>query len=121
MRYRLSSTIPAPIERVFVGTVFRYDRKGKPGWMVVEITEFDRPHSFVTTATMDRKAPESGRLTFEEHEGVTRVSTEAHFQLPSWLPLWVQAIATPLAFGFIWPMLVFGTWYGQRLARRALL
>lgn len=149
MRYRLTSSLPVPIERAFdfsvdprnaasvhgfgttitkvtegeigLGTVYRYDRRGTTGWMVVEIVEYDRPHAFTTTARVGSDAPQMGKMTFVERDGVTTVASEGDFQLWPWLPGWVRRLFTPICLALTMPMLWVATRAGERVARRALL
>jgi hypothetical protein len=140
MRYRLTSSVRAPIEKAFafsvdprntgarggvtitkwtdgeIGLCTTFRHSGPFGsYFESEIVAFDPPHSFVTEARIPKHEPERGLMSFEERDGVTYVTTEADLRLPKWLqPL------EPLALAFMWPMLWIMTRVGERTARRAL-
>jgi hypothetical protein len=128
MRYRIAIRVHGPIDACFsysidprnsleahpkgttiikvtdgpigLGTVFRYDRPGKEGWMTSKIVEFDPPNSFTTEA----KNGQWGRMTFVEKSGITRIETEADFD-PLPRPLkWLTPVAYAVLLPCLWPI-----------------
>ena len=147
MKYRLTAKLKASRERAFdfsadprngaafhgrgmtitkvtegelgVGTVFRYDWRGKDPWFV-EITGYDRPTWFETVVRSSDDPPQVAAMHFTERNGTTFVTSEAEFSLWPWLPGWAHRLFTPVCFALVWPMLWLGTRIGERMATKAL-